>query len=118
LLEFSNLVIKLLSTLVSIICALLSEGPKTATRGGEWEAKISFENNWLLSQNHHQMHEQNTVISTTQLVGGCSLGTQWDTTNKHETRTKPRGEKKILNSYREEASSQPKVPMPTGNKST
>jgi hypothetical protein len=61
------------------------------------------------------MREQNTMISMTQLVGGCSLGTQWDTTNKHETRTKPRGEKEILDSYGEEASSQPKVPIPTGD---
>jgi hypothetical protein len=82
------------------------EGPKTATRrGGEWELKISFENNWLLSQNHHQIHEQNTVMSTTALVGGCSLRTKRDTTNKHETKTKPRDEKEILNSYGEEASS-------------
>jgi hypothetical protein len=94
------------------------EGPKTATRGGEWEQKISFENNWILSQNHHQKREQNTVMSTTQLVGGCSPETQRDTTNKHETRTKPRGEKEILNSYGEEASSQPKVLMPTGDNST
>jgi hypothetical protein len=57
-------------------------------------------------------------MSMTQLVGGCSLGTQWDTTNKHETRTKPRDEKEILNSFGEEASSQPKIPMPTGDKST
>jgi hypothetical protein len=61
---------------------------------------------------------KNTVISTTQLVGGYSLGTQWDTTNKHEARTKPRGKKDILHSYGEEASSQPKVPMSTGDKST
>jgi hypothetical protein len=71
-----------------------SEGPKTTTRGGEWEPKISFDNNWLLSQNHHQIREQNIVMSTTQLVGGCSLETQWDTTNKHEARTKPRDEKR------------------------
>jgi hypothetical protein len=64
------------------------------------------------------MREQNTVMSMTQVVGGCSLGTQRDTTNKHETRTKPRDKKEILNSYGEEASSQPKVPMPTGDKST
>jgi hypothetical protein len=94
------------------------EGPKTATRGGEWKPKISFENNWLLSQNHHQKHEQNTMISPTQLVSGCYLGTQWDTTNEHGTRTKPRDEKEKLNFYGEEASSQPKVPMPTGDKNT
>jgi hypothetical protein len=41
-----------------------------------------------------------------------------DTTNKNETRTKPRDEKEIFNSYGEEASSQPKVLMPTGDKST
>jgi hypothetical protein len=63
------------------------------------------------------MREQNTMIFTTQLVGGCSLGTQQDT-NKHETRTKPMDEKEILNSYGEEASSQPKVPMPTSDKNT
>jgi hypothetical protein len=94
------------------------KGPKTVTKGSEWELKISFENNWLLSQNHHQMREQNTVMSTTQLVGGCSLGTQQDTINKHGTRTKPRDKKEILKSYGEEASSQPKIPMPTGDKST
>jgi hypothetical protein len=64
------------------------------------------------------MREQNTVMFMTQLVGGCFLGSQRDTTNKHETRTKPRDEKEILNSYGEEATSQPKVPMPTGDKST
>jgi hypothetical protein len=64
------------------------------------------------------MRYQNIVMSMTQLVGGCFLGTQQDTTNKHETRTKPRDEKKIFNSYGEEASSQPKVPIPTGDKST
>jgi hypothetical protein len=41
-----------------------------------------------------------------------------DTTNKNEARTKPRDEKEIFNSYGEEASSQPKVLMPTGDKST
>jgi hypothetical protein len=85
---------------------------------GEWEPKISFKNNWLLSQNHHQMRKQNTVMSTTQLVDGCSVGTQRDTSNKHGTRTKPRNEKEILGSYGEEASSQPKVHMPTGDKNT
>jgi hypothetical protein len=40
------------------------------------------------------------------------------TPNKHETRTKPRDEKEILYSYGEEASSQSKIPMPTGDKST
>jgi hypothetical protein len=64
------------------------------------------------------MREQNTVMFTTQLMGGCSLGTQRDTTNKHETRTKPRDEKEILNFYGEEVSSQTKVPMPTGDKNT
>jgi hypothetical protein len=64
------------------------------------------------------MRDQNTVMSMAQLVGGWSLETQRDTTNKHETRTKLRDEKEILNSYGEEASSQPKVPMPTGDKST
>jgi hypothetical protein len=79
---------------------------------------MSFENNWLLSQNHHQKRKQHTMMSMTQLVGGCSLGTQRDTTNEHGTRTKPRDEKEILNFYGEEASSQTKVPMPTGDKNT
>jgi hypothetical protein len=57
-------------------------------------------------------------MSMTQLVGGCSIGTQWDTINKHGIRTKPRDEKEILNSYGEKASSQPKVPMSTYDKST
>jgi hypothetical protein len=57
-------------------------------------------------------------MSTTQLVDGCSLGTQQDTTNEHGTKTKLRDEKEILNSYGEEASSQPKLPMPTDDKST
>jgi hypothetical protein len=57
------------------------------------------------------MREQNTTISITQLVGGCSLETQWD-----KTRTKLKGEKEILNFYGEEASSQPKIPMSTGDK--
>jgi hypothetical protein len=78
---------------------------KRRPEGGEWELKISFENNWLLSQNHHQKREQNTMMSTTQLVSGCSLGTQRDTTNEHGTRTKPRVEKEILNFYGEEVSS-------------
>jgi hypothetical protein len=91
---------------------------KRRPEGGEWEPKNSFENNWLLSQNHHQIREQNTMMSTTQLVGGCSLGTQRDTTNEHVTRSKLRDEKEILNFYREKAISQPKIPMPTGDKNT
>jgi hypothetical protein len=58
------------------------------------------------------------MMSSTQLVSGCSLGTQWDSTNEHGRRTKPKDEKEKLNFYGEEASSQPKVPMPTGDKNT
>jgi hypothetical protein len=57
-------------------------------------------------------------MSSTQLVSGCSLETQQDTTNKHGIKTKPRDEKEILNFYGEVASSQLKVSMPTGDKNT
>jgi hypothetical protein len=40
------------------------------------------------------MREQNIVMSTTQIMGGCSLETQRDTTNKHEARTKLMDEKR------------------------
>jgi hypothetical protein len=73
-------------------------------------AENFFRNNWLLFQNHHQKHKQNTVMSTTQLVGKCSLGTQRDTTNKHGTKTKPRDEKRYSTPMERKQVLNPKYP--------
>jgi hypothetical protein len=47
---------------------------------GEWEPQTSFEIFGCYPKTHHQTRRPNTVMSTTQLVGGCFLGIQRDTT--------------------------------------
>jgi hypothetical protein len=82
------------------------EGPKMATRGG-WIGAKKFLAKYLAAvPNSPQTHEPTNMMSMTKKIGGCSLGTQQDTT-KPTQKTKLKTELKRSRSEQQDSAFRP-----------